>query len=213
MNLTFDRGAHICHLFENPNEQKEVALGVLKAGLSRGDHCVHLTSEPSVDHPYADFQTGGIDVASERAKGSLEVVSAIDWYLESDFHSVTQARRLWRMIESSLELFDGVSLTADMRWTFEHLSTEELCHWEATANLVFENVEVCTVCQYDLGYHSPGEIYSALRTHPLVIYAGSARPNPYYEAPTILANEPYLNGSGANAKKVAAMLSTLRNGS
>ena len=124
---------------------------------------------------------------------------------------MTQARRLWQLIDGKLEHFAGVRLAADMRWTKEYLPTPGLCHWEATANLIFEDVDVRTICQYDLAYHSPAEINAALRTHPVVIYAGRPLLNPYYEAQTILDNEPFLNASDADAATIEAMLSTFRN--
>ena len=139
------------------------------------------------------------------------MLKALEWYQKTDFRSVTQARRLWEMIESKLDHFPAIRLAADMRWTREYLPTPELCHWEATANLIFEDVDVGAICQYGLDYHSPAEIHAALRTHPVVMYAGRARPNPFYEAPTILANEPFLNASYADAATVEAMLSTFRN--
>ena len=212
MSMELSRGAHVCQLFETANEQRETTLLFIQEGLRRGEHCLHITSDPSVDGWYNAFQASGVDVVSERLSGALEVLAALDWFLEiPDFSSVTQARRLWRLIDSKLEHFTGVRLTTDMRRAFENLSTEELCHWEATANVVLEDSDVRAICQYDLGYNSSAEIHAALRTHPVVLYDGRPIPNPYYEAPAILANEPHLNASDADATTIEAMLSTIRN--
>jgi len=208
MNLT--RGAHACHLYETRGEQREVTLHFIQEGLARGEYCLHVTSDSSVDDWYNAFQAPDIDVLSERIRGGLEVLNALDWYQATDFHSVTQARRLWQLIDGKLEHFAGVRLAADMRWTKEYLPTPGLCHWEATANLIFENVDARAICQYDLEHHSAAEVHAALRTHPVVIYNGRSQPNPYYEAPTILANEPFLNDSDADASAIEAMLRTFR---
>jgi hypothetical protein len=210
LNLELDRGAHACQLFEDPAEQRLVTLRFIKDGLSRRERCVHITTEPSVDDWYRGLEAAGIDVVSERQAGSLEVLGAVDWYLKDDFQSVILARRLWQMIDRDRRVFSGIRITADMRWTLENLLAEELCHWEATANLVFEDVDVRVICQYDLSYHSVAEIHAALRTHPVVVYQGSPRSNPFYEAPAILANEPHLNGSDADAADIEAMLGRLR---
>ena len=170
---------------------------------------MHLASEHMVDSWYRVFQDAGTDVATEQRRGTLEILDALDWYLDGDFQSIIQARRLMQVIEAKLKEFRGIRLTADMRWTSENLAPEDLCHWEATANLVFEDVNTRTICQYDLSFHSPAEIHAALRTHPFVIYAGSVHANPHYEAPSILRNEPRLNGSDADAAKIAAMLEAL----
>src|SRR5262249_35115705 len=90
------------------------------------------------------------------------------------------------------------------------LPADKLCHWEATANLVFEGLAVRAICQYDLGTDSPQVIHSALRTHPQVILGRKLYSNPFYEAPRILENEPYLNHSDVDAPRLASLLSQIR---
>src|SRR4051812_22377973 len=107
MSLDFSRGAHVCQLFETRHEQREVTLRFIQEGLGRGEYCLHVTSDPSVDDWYNTIQAPDIEVLSERIRGSLEVLNALDWYLEADFHSVTQARRLWQLIDSKLDHFPG----------------------------------------------------------------------------------------------------------
>jgi hypothetical protein len=209
MKLDLPSGAHVCQLAESRKEQEDVTLSFLRAGLGSQEACMHLASEHAVDSWYRVFQDAGTDVATEQRRGTLEILDALDWYLDGDFQSIIQARRLMRVIDARLKDFRGIRLTADMRWTSENLAAEALCHWEATANLVFEDVNTRTICQYDLSSHSPAEIHAALRTHPFVIYAGSVHANPHYEALSILRNEPRLNGSDADAARIAAMLDEL----
>ena len=208
--MDFDRSDHVCHLYEDPDEQRSATLEFIKDGLNRGERCVHVTSEPSVEEWYGYLEAAGIDVVSERQAGSLEVVRAADWYLESDFQSVTMARRYWQAIDRNSHGFSAIRMTADMRWTSENVSVEALCHWEATADLVFEGEAAQVICQYDLSWHSSSEIRAALRTHPVVVYEGRLRANPFFEAPAILANEPMLNASKADAADIQAMLARLR---
>jgi hypothetical protein len=107
--------------------------------------------------------------------------------------------------------FKGLRIAGDAAWALRpELAVDQLCHWEATANLLYKGQEIRAICQYNLRDHSPGAVHSALRTHPLVILDGLVRPNPYYEAPKILENEPLLNNTNANAQDVEGMLSRLR---
>ena len=102
-------------------------------------------------------------------------------------------------------------VVGDVGWAIEvKLSVESLCHWEATANLVWEDTNCRAICQYDIGRHEPAALHSALRTHPIVVFEGRALQNPFYEAGAILANEPHLNSSHADTDAVQAMLATLR---
>jgi MEDS: MEthanogen/methylotroph, DcmR Sensory domain len=79
MSLDFSRGAHVCQLFETCSEQREVTLQFIQEGLSRGEYSLHVTSDPSVDDWYDAFQAPDIDVVSQRIRGGLEVLNALDW--------------------------------------------------------------------------------------------------------------------------------------
>ena len=68
------------------------------------------------------------------------------------------------------------------------------------------------VCQYNLNSHSAAEINAGLRTHPLVFLDGKLSRNPFHEAATILANEPYLNEPDGSADNLQARLTSLRKG-
>ncbi len=212
MQLRFERGSHICHLCEGRNDQKAVVLPFLKGGLRLGERCTLITSDLSVDDWYFELQAYEIDVFEEGRKGTLEVLEGTKCYLEGEFNSLVLARQFWQMIESSLPNATGVRIVADMTWTLgAPLSIDQLCHWEATANLVFADTDARAICQYDIRRHPPAALHSALRTHPIVIFEGRARHNPFYEAQDILDHEPYLNGSDADAGKIEEMLTTLRN--
>jgi hypothetical protein len=211
MNLDFARGAHVCQLHESNQDQADTTRTFLQEGLSLGEYCLHLASVATVEDQYRALEVPSTDFVSERRQVAADVLNAIDWYMDGGFSSVRQARRLWRVLDSHLESFPGVRITSDMRWTHDKVSPEDLCHWEATANLLLDgNVDARLICQYDLRYHSPAEILGALRTHPIFIYAGEVRLNPYYEAPAILENEPDLNQLEAEANKIAEMLGALR---
>ena len=89
------------------------------------------------------------------------------------------------------------------------LSAGQLCHWEATLDLFHEkDLAIRTICMYDRAL-STAEIHGALRTHPVVLAQGKLCLNPDYEAPAILANEPHLNVSTADAETVDHMIERL----
>jgi len=212
MNLDFQRGAHICQLFESNQDQRETSRTFLQEGLSLGEYCLYLASDASFDDHYRALEVPNLDSVSRRREVAVDVLSAIHWFMDGGFSSVKQARRLWQLLESHLEAFPGVRITSVMRWTHDNITPEELCHWEATANLILDgNVDARALCQYDLHYHSPAETVAALRTHPIIMYGEKVGPNRYYEAPAILANEPHLNHSEAGPDRLAEMLRTLWN--
>ena len=191
MNLEFGRGSHVCHFYETAGEQRELSLRFLAEGLRQGEHCIYIATDPSVEE-WLDVLHGlGIDAGTKLRQGTLETLSAREWYPQLEFNSLTMGRRFWRTINGALLDSGAVRLIADMRWTSQaELPVDQLCHWEATANLVLDDTDSVTICQYDLRQHSPTTIHSALRTHPKVVLGRRTVSNPYYEAPEILDNEP-----------------------
>jgi hypothetical protein len=208
-DLWFGSGGHACHLFQSLQEQEEVVFQFFGDGLARGEHCVFITTLQPREYWYERLGDSGIDVAHHLETGALNVIDSTDWYESGKFNSVVKARELWGMIEGQLPAFSGVRIAGDAAWAMA-LPIEDLCHWEATVNLVYEDAPVRAICQYDLNRHVPQAIHSALRTHANVIMDGQLLQNPFYEAAWILENEPYLNGSDADAHQVREMLEELR---
>jgi len=211
LTLALDRGAHACHLYSTANEQKEIVLRFLTQGLKLGECCNYIAPDGSVDDWYFELQTAGIDVLAERQKHALLVLDMSSWVPEGNLNSAILARRLWRSIARPLADFPAVRLITDMGWALaRQLPPDQLCHWEATTNLVYEDTNARAICQYDLVRHGPQALSSALRTHPTVIFEGRVLRSPFYEAPRILAEEPNLNHSEADASAVARMLEAVR---
>ena len=203
-------GQHSCHFFEDFNEQKRVALAFIKEGLENGDYCVYVTSDQPVDDWYLELQAYGVDVARERQRGALDVISYVEYRRPGNFNSILKAREVLTLAQAKLSEFAGVRLAGNGGWdTDPPLPPDEVTHWEATADLLCDGEDLLVVCQYDLAHHSPQTINAALRTHSVAMLNGVSRLNPYYEAPQILENEPNLNHSDADARTIEDMLTTL----
>jgi len=209
VDLDLEPGAHVCHLFISLNDQKQVLLPFIRDGLKRNQHCLLTAAQDSADEWFLELQAFGIDVQEARESGALTIKGVRP--PPPKFRAVRQTRELWRMVEPLLERFGAVRMLREVTWLPElALRTEDLCHFEAAKDLLFAESEVRSICQYDLTRHSPEAIHTALRTHPLVIYDGQVRDNPFYEVAAILAKEPLAFASDADATTVEKMLARLR---
>jgi hypothetical protein len=208
------RRQHTCLLFKNSLEEKQYVLPFLKEGLDSGEHCLFVCTEDSIEDWSAEMRAFGIDVDAHIESGALAIATGEQWR-ESPFDSIIKARELWQHIDEHLTRFSGVRIVGDAIWAqiAPPIAADRLCHWEATADLIYEDVPVKTVCMYDLNLHSPAEIRAALRTHATAVVDGVARHNPYYEAVKILNAEPDLNASDADPAMIERMLGILRGGS
>jgi len=205
--LSFARGAHVCHLFQGAAHQKSVILPFLLEGLKQGESCLYVTGRQSVDDWYFELQASGIDVQAKRDRKALAIITSAEFGQPSSFNSIIKAAELLHFIEDRLTDFAGVRIAADVAWEWDPpLPADKLCHWEATANLLFEGQNVRTICEYGLTSHSPAAIHAALRTHPQIVLDRLLYTNPFYEAPRILENEPHLNGSAADSGLIETML-------
>jgi hypothetical protein len=209
MDLYLPSGAHVCHLFSGPVEQKQVLLPFCSEGLTGNEFCSLAAAANIVDDWAVELQVYGIDVQADQERGAL-LINAIGVPTEN-FRPVRQARDLWRMMQPKLERFSAVRMLREQPWSDDlAMTVEDLCHYELTMNLLFENTDARSVCQYDLKHHQPWSIHTALRTHPLVILAGKLRTNPFFDGPAILKGEPDAFSSDAGTDDVARMLASLR---
>ena len=211
LDLELERGSHIGQIYEGFGEQKQVILPFFREGLRNGEHCLLVTNSASYDDWCLEFQAYGIDVNREVEGGALKMVTGAQFRGAGKFNSVIQARETFGMIQDELHAFKGIRIAGDADWSLHPVvSADDVCHWEATANLVFEGEPVRVICQYDRERYSPEMIHAVLRTHRSVVYRGHHyRCNPNFEGARILENEPHLNGSNANARTVEEALGRL----
>ena len=210
-SISLGSGEHVCHFFEGFADQKAVVLPFFREGLENDEHCIFITSEQSVDEWIEEFRTFGVDVEQETSRGALLILPKDSWRQPGDFNAIVKAREALGMFDELLPRFTGIRIAGDAAWAQNpDLPVEQLCHWEATANLVYEGLPIRAICQYKLSGHSPQAMHTALRTHPTVLLDGRCLPNDYFEGARILRNEPNDFGSTANAADVDEMLARLR---
>ena len=205
------RRQHTCVLYKTPGELKQYLLPWIKEGIDQGQHVLFVCSEDSVDDWSIEMQAFGIDVRMRLDSGALVIATGEQWR-ESPFSSLAKARELWQHIEQNLAEFPAVRIAGDAGWAAlaPAISADRLCHWEATADLIYEDVPVNTICLYDLNAHSPSDIRAALRTHSRAVLGGVTHLNPFYESDAILDAEPDLNASDADAELIQTMLASLQ---
>jgi hypothetical protein len=198
---------HTCFLYREENDQKRYLLPFLQEGLRNGEHCLFICPEDSVDDWALEFQAFGIDVVGFRETGALVIVTGEEWR-RTPFKSLAKARELWKHIDRKLADFPAIRIAGDASWAMiEPLITpESLCHWEAIADVLYEDLPVRCICMYDLRLHPPPDIRAALRTHASVVIDQAIHANPFYETPRILERDPELNNSDADAATIDAML-------
>jgi len=207
---SLEEGSHVCLLYDDFLDQKAVVLPFLRQGLKHGERCACVADEAREDEWCLELQSYGIDVAAARDAGSLRVGRSPDREPLGDFNSVRMAKTVWRFVQEALLSSNGVRFVVDTPCSLSReLSADQLCHWEATFDVLHAGAPMRTICMYDRRKLSTAEIHGALRTHPVVLVNQRFCLNPYYEAPAILEHEPHLNVSHADAETVNRIIEDL----
>lgn len=211
--MQFEPGAHDCHLYRTWSERSSIVVAFVSEGLARGEHCAVVANVDMFDRWRSELREVAVDVDRDEQSGALAFVSGEAWRASLSGpapNSIKKARATLAMLDPQLARFAGVRIIGDAEWDRPPaVQPDVLCHWEATANLVFERSNVRVICQYDASQAAPKTLHAALRTHASVIWEARRRRNPSWEAPAILEHEPHLNGSTADHALIETLLAHL----
>ena len=159
-----------------------MALPFIGDGLRRGECCLYVPNGTAAADLDRELLAQGIDSAGARETGALAVILSDIWRDLCQQGSIALAREVLALMDSNLDAFDAVRIAGDFAWAkAPSVSADALCHWEATANVVFQGLPARVICQYDIDRYEPAYIHAALRTHPVVLYKGRRVRSPYYD--------------------------------
>ena len=144
------RGGHACHLYQNWSERRDVTVPFVRKGLERHEHCIVVS-----------------DVDAEERRGRLQFLTGATWRTPLVAGgSLGMARTALTMLKPLRSEFNGVRIIGDAEWDLPpSVPAAAVCHWEATANVVFDDSDVRVICQYAAGHYTPDHLLAPLRTH------------------------------------------------
>src|ERR1700722_9893228 len=72
------QGDHICTIYENTAEQMAVAVPFIIDGLARGERCVYIVNDRTIEEVVQALAAAGGDVVRERQRGALRLLTRQD---------------------------------------------------------------------------------------------------------------------------------------
>ena len=171
-NLYASPGDHIGHFYQSPEEEKNVLVSFLKAGLKAGEKCVCLTSAGPLRQELPEtLRAAGIDVEGATASGLL----VLD-------EGKSETKALQEMLGKALAeipvRFPLLRWVGVMSWALKKVpTTEKLMEWETHCNTV-ESPAVVFLCQYELTTFLGTVVMDAMKTHPICIVSNVIHQNP-----------------------------------
>lgn len=181
-------GSHVCPIYHRDEERVLTGAAFLVPGLARGERCLYVASEPGINLLLAELTARGIDVAAERERGALQVLSDRDVYLRSGRFSADAMMEFLDAEdrEATRAHFSGLRYAGEMSWAVSVGSEDDLIPYEARLNEFLEGRRMVVSCFYSRERFDDAVIHDVLRTHPLVVVDDREYDNPYYEPAHLL---------------------------
>jgi hypothetical protein len=181
-----DEVRHVCAFFNSDEEEYRVLLPFIKEGFERGDNAVHVVNPDEHEDHLRRLASVGIDAASARQAGQLELRTNTEAYLRDGRFDQD------RMLESFEQLASGNAqggfplsrICCRMDWAVEHRShIDDLIEFESRVNDVWRRHDDAVICTYHLSKFGGDAVIDIMRTHPMVIIGGILQQNPFFVPP------------------------------
>jgi PAS domain S-box-containing protein len=211
--IDLKQGDHICLIYETMAEQMAGAIPFLKDGLARGERCLYVADDRTVEAIAQALAAAGVDVAHERQRGALWMLTKQDCYLKSGRFDPQAMIDFLRsaQTETLAEGFSGLRATGEMTWALgAEIGCDRLIEYEALLNDLLIKSRSTFICQYNRTRFDPAVIHDVLRTHPIAILGDQVCPNPYYEPPELVRYTEPQPSAEYQRKRVAWWIAQLK---
>ena len=167
-----EMGAHVCAFFHDRAQRDEIVAGFAAEAAGAGHKCYCLLDGPPP--------------AGERA-GGAELLTTMQTYLaDGTFAARPMLGRLERLVRRGLqdEGYPAVRAVGEMSWAADSPpDMGEVFRYESEVNRFAGRHPQLLLCLYDLTRFPADALFEVLKTHPWMLVANVALPNPYYQEP------------------------------
>ena len=177
---------NISSIYETKEEQFSVIIPFIKIGLERGEKCIYVVNDNTAQEVLDAMQTRGIDTNLALKSGSLSILNSKEYFTKKgSFEPDWMIQYLKETTDSiKSEGFNALRLTAEMTWFYNvDKGIDRLIEFESKTNLLFPEIDIVAICQYNRRNFPPEIILNVIRTHPIVFYCSLVCKNPYYVPP------------------------------
>ncbi len=148
---TLASGQHLCVLYQDQDERRDMTAAVVRGGLAAGDRVMYVVPGPP-KMALALLEAGGIETGRPLSGGQLLVHSFGEIYGDPDAMDLTRLVAIFRaaLSQSLAAGFPGLRITGEMGGDpWPPGSLEELIRWERMVSGTLGEVGVGVSCQYD----------------------------------------------------------------
>jgi hypothetical protein len=187
----FPEGTHMCLIYSNEEDRRNVISKFIGAGISNEDKVAYFADEMSPEDFILWLKDAGIDVPSGNEHNNLTVATTLETYCPGSKFDPDQMLDTLKnfYLTAKKENFSSCRVSGEMAWALRGMpGSERLMEYESKVNSILEQYPVTAICQYDANRFDGATILECLKVHPYMIVKGQIVRNPYYLKP-----EEYLN--------------------
>lgn len=185
-------GDHLCLIYANKAEQMAAVVPFIVNGLARRGRCLYSADERTIEEIVEALAAAGLDVAGERKRGALRLVTSQESYLRNGVFVPQEMIDYLRQAEAEAlaDGFAGLWCTGEMTWVLgSQADGDRYLEYEALLNHFLAESKVVILCQYNYARFAAPSLHDVFRTHPLIILGDQICPNSYYETPEMVLSE------------------------
>lgn len=178
------QGDHSCLIYETPEQQRAAMIPFYLEGLARGERCLWIADDRTVDEVKSFLFDAGIDIADATRKGVFTVLTKRETYLSNGvFDPNVMITLLAEKLKETAALgFSGLRSSGEMTWALgNEKGCERAIEYEALLNDFFPGKKFIGICQYNRKRFPPSLMLNVLKTHHYAIIGDKVCPNLYFE--------------------------------
>jgi DNA-binding CsgD family transcriptional regulator len=164
-------GTHCCHFFQTQTDLLETLIPYFQVGLKAKEFCLWVAHEPLTAQTATRALREGIpDSDRHLADGSIEIVSAKEWYLKGGRFSMSRVLRAWdqKLADAAARGYDGMRVNGSVAWLQKN-EWKRFDEYERALNESLSAKPIIVLCSYSLEKCGGVEVLDVARTHQYAI--------------------------------------------
>jgi PAS domain S-box-containing protein len=166
-------GTHFCCFYETKQDLLDTLVPYFKAGLQNNEFCLWVVSDSELittAEAKAALAQAIPDLDQQVANGHIEILDALNFYLEENVFNSQQAVNAWdARLKQALALgYEGMRGSGDTIWLTGR-DWKDFCAYEKHVNDSMNARPMMLLCTYALARSGAAEILDVARNHQFAI--------------------------------------------
>jgi hypothetical protein len=180
---SFSEGSHMCYIFNDETQRRDVIAAFLDSGLSAGEKVGYFVDTATPEEVLSYLKGLGVKIPERTGPASLSISDAEAIYCpDGTFIPERMLGNLRSYYTTSLaEGFPGSRVSGEMSWALKGIpGSQRLIEYEALINDVVIEYPITAICQYNANLFDGGMLFDVLSVHPMMVVNGQVVKNPYF---------------------------------